>query len=101
VLVNTSEETTMEPIETQIIPPESHFSWQDDNPAFGGDDDDDFYCLPDPWLLDHYYCMPEFDYNNTDMLSELTRWLTQYDELIGLPAGIFEEIMGRSGDANK
>jgi hypothetical protein len=35
------------------------------------------------------------------MLSELTRWLTQYDELIGLPAGIFEEIMGRSGDANK
>ena len=44
----------MEPVETQIVPLESHFSWQDNNPAFGGnhywdefaefndDDDDDF-----------------------------------------------------------
>ena len=44
----------MEPVQTQIVPVESHFSWQDDNPAFGGndywdefaefndDDDDDF-----------------------------------------------------------
>ena len=36
-LVNDSGETTMEPVNVQVNH-ESHFSWQDDNPAFSGND---------------------------------------------------------------
>ena len=42
--------------------------------------------------------MDEFDYNEIDSfgnMEELKEWLTRYDELIGLPPGIYDELMGR------
>ena len=81
----------MESVETQIVPVEFHFSWQDDNPAFGGGDDND--CDSD-----YDDGMDEFDYNDIDSfgnMEELKEWLTRYDELIGLPPGIYDELMGR------
>jgi hypothetical protein len=55
----------------------------------------EFYCEPGPWLSDYDDGMPEMDYDDVDSCSEISRWLTQYDELIGLPPGIYDEIMGR------
>jgi hypothetical protein len=54
----------------------------------------EFYCEPGPWLSDYDDGMPEMDYDDVDSCSEISRWLTQYDELIGLPPGIYDEIMG-------
>jgi hypothetical protein len=117
VLVNTSEETTMEPVKKpyDVQPPyhpwfsPGHDEFNDtfidpfayENPEPRTVSPDDVFYEPGPWLSDYDDGMPEMNYDDVDSCSEISRWLTQYDELIGLPAGIFEEIMGRSGDANK